>query len=159
MSQAGTIDGLAFAHERSRVAGHLALAAFARLADSGASVAEIDYAVEGGTNAAGRPRLQVRAEGMVVLTCQRCLQPFSLPIAADAELELAESLAAGAGAEDEVDRVVASRNMDVAALVEDELLLALPMIALHEHCAPPAKDDGPKISPFAGLAALKGKGG
>jgi uncharacterized protein len=72
-----------------------------------------------------------------------------------AVLELAESREAAEAADDAVDRVVASRSMAVAGLVEDELLLALPMVPVHERCEPPAKDDGTKPSPFAVLAGLK----
>jgi uncharacterized protein len=159
MSQARTIDGLSFAHERSRVAGQLTLAAFPRLVESDASAAEVAYEIRGGTNAEGRPSLRVLAEGSIAVACQRCLQPLPVPIAVDAELELAESLAAAEGANDAVDRVVASRRMDVAALVEDELLLALPMVALHEDCELSVEDAGSRASPFAALAALKSKGG
>ncbi len=94
------------------------------------------------------------------MTCQRCLRPLVVPIAADAELELAESREVAEAAEDEVDRVVASRNMEVAALVEDEVLLALPMAAVHEtDCRMPADDDGQAPSPFAALAGLRKSGG
>jgi uncharacterized protein len=93
------------------------------------------------------------------MTCQRCLQPLAVPVEVAAELELAESREAAEAADDEVDRVVASRNMDVAALVEDELLLALPMVAAHEDCPLPAEDDGSAPSPFAKLAGLRKSGG
>ena len=158
MSQAGTIDGQAFARERSRVSGHLALAELPRLAASGGESADVAFEIEGGRSAEGHPSLRVRAEGRVGMTCQRCLQPLTVPVEVDAELELAESLREAEAAEDEVDRVVASRNMDVAALVEDELLLALPMVAAHEDCQLPADDDGPAPSPFAGLAGLRRSG-
>jgi uncharacterized protein len=159
MSQAGTIDGQAFARERSRITGQLAVAALPRIAASGGESADVTFTIEGGRSAEGQPALRVRAEGTVGMTCQRCLQPLTVPIAVDAELELAESQAVAEAAEDEVDRVVASRNMDVAALVEDELLLALPMVAAHEDCQLPADDDGPEPSPFAKLAGLRKSGG
>lgn len=159
MSQAGTIDGQAFARERSRISGHLALAALPRVAASGGESADVAFELEGGQNAEGRPSLRVRAGGSVGMTCQRCLQPLTVPVAVEAELELAESQEAAEAAEDEVDRVVASRNMDVAAIVEDELLLALPMVAAHEDCQLPADDDGPAPSPFARLAGLRKSGG
>jgi|APFre7841882724_1041349.scaffolds.fasta_scaffold01123_7 uncharacterized protein len=155
MSRAGTIDGLKFALERSRVSGRLSLAALPRLADSGCTSAEIAFAIAGGTGAEGQPYLRVTADGAASMTCQRCLLALPVPIAVDAELELAESREAAEAAEDEVDRVVASRSMDVAALVEDELLLALPMVAVHEGCELPAKDEGPRPSPFAALAGLR----
>jgi uncharacterized protein len=46
-------------------------------------------------------------------------------------------------------------------LVEDELLLALPAVALHDQCEAPAFDDGeisvdePRENPFAALERLK----
>jgi uncharacterized protein len=159
MSQAGTIDGQAFARERSRITGRLALAALPRLAASGCDSADIDFAVEGSRKAEGQPSLRVSAGGSVGMTCQRCLQPLVVPVEVAAELELAESREAAEAADDEVDRVVASRNMDVAALVEDEVLLALPMVAAHEECPLPADDDGPAPSPFAKLAGLRKSGG
>jgi uncharacterized protein len=155
MSQAGTIDGPRFAQERARVAGRLSLAALSRLADSGCTRAEVAYSVEGGTSARGHPSLAVRAHGGATMNCQRCLGPLEVPIAVDATLELAASRDAAEAADDDVDRVIAARHMDVAELVEDELLLALPMVAAHAECGWPANDDGPKPSPFAALAGLR----
>jgi uncharacterized protein len=73
--------------------------------------------------------------GTVKLLCQRCLDPVQVPLAVDAELQLAESTREISEADDEIDRVLASRNMDVAWLVEDEVILALPMAARHDECA------------------------
>jgi uncharacterized protein len=70
------------------------------------------------------------------LPCQRCLDPIRVPIAIDAELQLAETVREISEADDEIDRVLASRRMDVASLVEDEVILALPMAPRHEECAP-----------------------
>lgn len=69
------------------------------------------------------------------LTCQRCLDPIRVPVAIDAELQLAETVREISEADDEIDRVLASRRMDVASLVEDEVILALPMAPRHEECA------------------------
>lgn len=160
MSRAGTIDGLKFARERGALSGQLALAALPRLAASGCSGGLVEYRIEGAENAAGRPCLRIAARGSLEFECQRCMRPLAMPVEVAAELELAESREAAEAAEDEVDRVVASRSMDVAALVEDELLLALPMVPMHEQCGFPAKDDGAKASPFAALEKLRrGVGG
>jgi uncharacterized metal-binding protein YceD (DUF177 family) len=53
----------------------------------------------------------------------------------DVELQLAESEREISEADDEIDRVLATRKMDVAWLVEDEVILGLPMAARHEECA------------------------
>jgi uncharacterized protein len=163
MSDAGTIegltiDGMAFTRERSRVSGRLTLASLPRIAASGSGQADVAFSIEG-RNAEGHPSLRVRADGTVEMSCQRCLQSLAVPVVVDAELELAESREAAEAADDDVDRVVASRNMDVAALVEDELLLELPMVATHENCRLPAEDDGLAPSPFAALAGLRKSGG
>ena len=62
--------------------------------------------------------------------------PYSLPVpvAVDAELQLAGSLSEIAEADDDIDRVLASRRMDIAQLVEDEVILALPMVPRHAAC-------------------------
>ena len=70
------------------------------------------------------------------MPCQRCLDPIQVPIAIDAELQLAENMREISEADDGIDRVLASRNMDVAWLVEDEVILELPIAARHEECAP-----------------------
>jgi uncharacterized protein len=76
------------------------------------------------------------------------------------ELELATSEQAIAAAEDDVDRVLATRAMDVASLVEDELLLTLPIAPMHERCEPvPAGADSGRASPFAALAGWRKGGG
>jgi uncharacterized protein len=51
---------------------------------------------------------------------------------------------------------VASREMSVAALVEDEVLLALPMVPKHERCSAAAGlGADAKPSAFQALAALR----
>jgi uncharacterized protein len=50
------------------------------------------------------------------------------------------------------------RELDVAELVEDEILLALPVAPRHEKCGlPGVADAGERINPFAALSGLKGK--
>src|SRR4030065_176389 len=59
-------------------------------------------------------------------------------------------------ADDEIERAVAGRDMNVAVLVEDEVILALPMVPKHEQCrAAEGSDGGAKSSAFQALAALK----
>jgi uncharacterized protein len=56
---------------------------------------------------------------------------------------------------------VASRHLDLHGLVEDELLLALPLVPMHEHCPrqlPMSAGDAevaPAPKPFAALASLR----
>lgn len=159
MSQAGQIDGLQFARERGRRSGHLELDTLPRLAELGCRFAQIDYSIEGGQNAEQRPCLRVEIEGGLELECQRCLGLLEHSVAVRRELELAVDPGFIETADDDIDRVLATRSMDVAGLVEDELILELPMVPMHEQCEAVDKASTEKPSPFAALAALKKKAG
>jgi uncharacterized protein len=155
MSQGGVINGLEFARAGATRSGVLHLAQLPRLAEAGCRSAELRYALRGGASAQGKPVLVVEAAGTLELECQRCLEALRVPIEVSTELELAESQQAIDAADDDVDRVLATRSMPVVELVEDEVLLALPMVPMHGRCAPAARNAGAeRPSPFAGLAGL-----
>ncbi len=153
-----TIDGLAFARTRSEFTGSIFGARLKRLADLECRVDVIGYRIAGGVNERGRPELEVQASGELGLVCQRCMKPMTMCLEIDSRLELARSLEEIEAAEDEVDRVVASKTMDVESMVEDEVILALPMIPRHDRCegGQELKSGTGKPSPFEVLAALKG---
>src|SRR5262252_1303499 len=115
MSQAEVIDGLQFARAALETRGVVGMERLPRLAQLQCSTEGLEYHLRGGRAGNGKPCLRLSVRGSVTLPCQRCLDPVQFPIAIDAEL--------------------ASRNMDVAWLVEDEVILELPMAARHEECA------------------------
>ena len=135
MSQAGVIDGLHFARAALQKRGTMGMEQLPRLAQMRCSTQGLEYHLSGGTAKNGKPCLRVSVRGVVQLVCQRCMDPLPVPVAIDSELQLAESLREISEADDEVDRVLASRHMDVGRLVEDEVILALPMVPRHEACA------------------------
>ena len=135
MSQAEVIDGLQFARSGRERRGVVSMGRLPRLAQLQGSTEGLEYHLRGGRASSGKPCLRLAVRGSVKLPCQRCLDPIQVPIAVDAELQLAESVREISEADDEIDRVLASRNMDVAGLVEDEVILALPMAARHDECA------------------------
>lgn len=134
MSQAGVIDSLRFAGAALEKRGVVGMQQLSRLAQMQGSTEGLEYHLRGGKAGNGRPCLRISVRGCVQLLCQRCLDPLPAPIAVDAELQLAESLSEISEAEDDIDRVLASRRMDVAQLVEDEVILALPMVPRHAAC-------------------------
>jgi uncharacterized protein len=129
---------------------------------AGAGAAAIAWRISGGHDAAGRPSLTVQLKGAVPLVCQRCLQPFMATVAQQTDLLLAgdeaELLRLDA---EETEVVLANTTLDPRSLVEDELLLSLPLSPRHdeEACAAArgSVTDDAKRSPFAGLAALKAR--
>lgn len=135
MSRAEVIDGLQFARAALERRGVVGMEQLPRLAQLQCSTEGLEYHLRGGRAGDGEPCLRLSVRGSVKLLCQRCLDPIQVPIVIDAELQLAENAREISEADDEIDRVIASRNMDVAWLVEDEVILALPMAPRHEECA------------------------
>jgi len=156
MLQPAAIDGLAFARGTAVLEGRLGLESLPRLAQSGCSGSVLDFVLKGEINERGKPGLRLMVDGSVRLECQRCLGGMDLPLHLEAQLEFAASEHEMAAAEDDVERVLAGREMSVAALVEDEVLLALPMVPKHDRCNA-AADSGVKaqVSAFQVLAGLK----
>ncbi len=107
--------------------------------------------------------LHVNAECALSLVCQRCLGPVATGVQAERSFLFApdEASAAALDAEIEEDVLALTRSLDARELVEDELLLALPLVPRHEVCPEPlpvpsdedVADERP--NPFAALAALK----
>lgn len=120
----------------------------------------LEYALTGRHDKDGKLFLNCVITGVLQLRCQRCLGALPYPVRLDSELELVES-DPDLSAEDELtDAIKADPNMDVLALIEDEVLLDLPMAPMHspEDCQA-SKDFGQtktvKQNAFSALAALK----
>lgn len=160
MSQPASIDGAQFARSGSSLSGRLSEGDLPRLESLGCSAQDgVEFRIDGLPGRQGRARLRVSAKGRLWLVCQRCLGPVESPVSIVADLELASSLREIEEADDDVDRVLASGQMDVATLVEDEMILVLPMVPRHSACAEDAalREQG-RESPFLALAKLKNTG-
>ncbi len=100
-------------------------------------------------------------EGFVFLTCQTTLEAFRHEILIDERLVLVDHESSLPPIEEESDAedyLVADGPVDVLDLVEDAILLALPMIPRKPGIGDEAvsiKDEGARASPFAALASLK----
>ena len=134
--------------------------------------------------AAARPaeiRLSLQVQARLWLTCQRCLQPVAHDVSLHPVLRFVEGEEEAARldeeAGDEEDVLALPRSLKVSELMEDELILALPLVPLHSVCPEPlpylessetqasthiTSDDSAatadKPNPFAVLAQLKKKG-
>lgn len=103
--------------------------------------------------------LHLQARLSVALTCQRCLLPMQLDLEVDRHFRFVVDEAAALAEDDncEEDLLSPSPDLTLQSLLEDELLLAMPLIPRHDHCDSPielvADQDLPH--PFAALAGLK----
>src|SRR6267143_539919 len=101
MPEEGVIDSLHFARAASEQRGVLGMEKLQRLAKMQCSTEGLEYCLRGGRTGNGKPCLRISVRGLVELLCQRCLAPFPVPIAIDAELQLSESLREISEADDE----------------------------------------------------------
>lgn len=172
-----SLDVAAFAHAQGTLSGEWGAAEFARLADLGAPEVPVTAWLPVRWQVAGRVRpvlggepevwLSLSVEAQVHQTCQRCLQPAALDLRVDRPFRFVrdEVQAAELDADSDDDVLVLSRRFDLHEWVEDELLLALPIVPLHEVCPAPlplpvdqeVEVVPTKPNPFAVLQALKAK--
>ena len=162
MSARAVIDSLEFARASQYLRGEAPVGELARLTDSLYDAGgELKYELTGGLDARQRPRLQLAVAGSINLRCQRCLGSLAYPVAVRANLLVLAAQSGGETAEvDDLDGIPAAAHTDVWSLVEDEILLAIPLSPRHveEQCSPVAKAAGEHAaSPFAVLAKLSQK--
>ena len=118
-------------------------------------------------DAEGRNRITGTVATVVHTTCERCLGPLDIVVNADVDLLV---IAAGAKVPETAEDVniveVEEERLALPALVEEEVLLALPQFPVHESCEMIAYDKGAekkvvvpeqKANPFDVLAHLKRK--
>ena len=171
------LDIEAFADAAGELSGTWPLARLHRLAEMACAepdpgtVKSIEWAVRGERRKAKPGQAQVwlhlSAKAELSLVCQRCLQPSLTHVNVTRSFMFVpgEDAAAALDEDSEDDVLALSPAFDLAGLVEDELLLALPLVPKHEHCpepllAPGTDADGETETrhPFAVLAGLKGGG-
>jgi uncharacterized protein len=167
------LDVDAFAAEAAELEGRWPLSGFDRISESAAPESrptESDQvrwrargervALRGGGH---ETWLHLEADATVALTCQRCLAPVGVAVEVRRKFLFVqgENAAAEIDAASEDDVLAMTRALDLRELLEDELLLAMPLVALHPVCAPPlpvvdpAAEPETRPSPFAVLEALK----
>lgn len=161
-SKLPVIDANEFARKGLAIRDTIALSQFPRLSGVlASSEGTLDYRLQGSVGPQGKPHLRLQLQGEVQLTCQRCLEPLNYKVEVDTDFILVsdESAIPSAEAEEELeDYLVAGPQTQVADLLEEELLLALPFAPKHEEeCAEKAglKMNTEKPSPFAVLKGLK----
>ncbi len=162
MSRRIVIDSLAFAREAGSLQGELPIAELTRtldlLTDSSGGVR---YRVEGAFGARSRPQLSLQLDGVLSLRCQRCLEGVDYQLKVRSVLEFVENeedLTQEEIEDDSKDFLPAQNEVDVVALIEDEVILNLPPAPRHESCAMPASGQGAeRFSPFSVLEGFKGK--
>jgi len=114
--------------------------------------------------------LRLSAQAVLALTCQRCLGPAEISVEVDRKFRFVanEEQAALEDEASEEDVLVISRAFNALDLLEDELLMALPVAPMHSVCPTAVKlsvadedfdsAEEEKPNPFAVLQQLKRNG-
>lgn len=125
------VDPVSLAAKGRAIGGCVPVAAFRRLAGwLHASEGALDVSLRFGRDDAGRDVVTGRLRGELELLCQRCLAPYRLPMDVQLALVLVASEAEANALPDELDALVvdAQRSMHTVDMIEDDLILALPLV-------------------------------
>jgi uncharacterized protein len=146
--------------------GSMPLSRFARLAGSLADgSSECTYQVQFSRSDTGIDYVDIAVQADLPLICQRSLERFLYPVSVNQRLGLIRHEAQEAALPDDMEPVLVPEDgqLHPADLLEDELILAVPVVAINPE-APEIEnvdieediDVEEKPNPFAALAALKG---
>ncbi|MFB9885121.1 YceD family protein [Balneatrix alpica] len=146
--------------------GELPLSHFARLCESlqgseGAVKAQLQF----GVDEEGLRYMRGQLQTQVTLICQRCLTPVVKTLETELSMGMAWHDEAAAALPSYYDpMIVSEEQVELLPVLEDELILALPLVAMHDDCEVQTEfgepvqsevDERPASNPFAVLAQLK----
>lgn len=156
------IDGLEFARSGKQLQATIEVRTLERLRDYlYDDTGVVKYDLRGALDREGKPVLDISVTGILQLRCQRCLEQMQWQIDIAKQLLLVEDAATltDPAEEDEtVDSLLAGQVGHVDDLVEEEILLSLPISPRHPSgtCGSATEGDNARTgSPFAVLAQLK----
>jgi len=171
---ANRLDVKAFVKAAGTLSGQDPLSSYARLMQEAGEQGgdrRLDWQARGelrvGENGFSQIWLHLQATVSLPLVCQRCLGPADITVAFDRSFRFVateeQAEAEDEGAEEDV--LALRRDFNLRELIEDELLMALPVVPRHEVCPTEVKlvaqdpdfeaESGAKPSPFAVLAKLQ----
>lgn len=143
------LDVAAFAKAHAHLEGHACLADMARLAETlvapaDETLGDLHWQAAGAQRdvlgGAPQVRVHLQARAKVWLTCQRCLGPAAHDLVVDRLFRFMRSEDEAAQLDensDDEDVLAMSRTLDLLWLIEDELIMALPIVPRHEICPMP----------------------
>jgi uncharacterized protein len=169
------LDVKAFAQAASKISGHDLLSKYERLAHETQGLGGdrlLNWAVQGelriDESGAEQVWLHVTTDVSLPLICQRCMGPVDIEVAVNRSFRFVASEEAAEEQDEEAEEDVLALSLDfsLADLIEDEVLMALPVVPRHETCPVEVKlevvDSGfeaasaEKRNPFAVLVKLQG---
>ncbi|MDQ3617245.1 MAG: DUF177 domain-containing protein [Pseudomonadota bacterium] len=165
-----TLDAWRLVTARRGVEGRLPLSSMTRLADSLVDCpvgreGEVEYALDFDNDSLQVPYVELRINAELPLLCQRTLQRFLFPVRIVQRLGLIREEADEAGLPEGYEPLLMPEDGMLRAvdLVEDELILAIPVVPIMpgteamERDWPPEAAEIERANPFAALSSIKNK--
>jgi uncharacterized protein len=164
-----SVDAWRMVTARRSFEGTLPVAAMSRLCEMLASnEGTVRFELDFGRDELDMSYVDVRAEASLSLICQRSLEPFMLPVAVHARLGLIRLESEEAGLPPDCEPLLVPENgrLNPVDVIEDELMLELPLIPINPDSSIPdevtgrepedfSADEGRSENPFAVLRELK----
>ncbi len=146
---------------RLQLGSMLRLAAILPLEQPAATTVEVDLKLV--EDPQRRLWLEGRVRVVLALVCERCQETMDWPVSAEVGLYLARNDADAAEVGEEADVVIVGDSLKLHELIEDEMILALPLVAKHpagtvcgdQGLQGPIAESGERDNPFAILKTLK----
>lgn len=148
------------AHFQRPVAG----ADLQRLGECSEEIVDVKVDIRFGRDEQGRPILSGKLSANLQLECQRCLEPMPFETSKEILLALVWDDEQGKALPKYIEPwVVGEGEVDLIEIIEEEILLALPVAPKHEHdcldlssidTEPELEEDEKKHNPFSVLADL-----
>ena len=152
------INNLEFAETQQTLVGEVKAANCERLLETlsaSSKDATISYKLTGATKQLRNPSLHLHIDAKLPVTCQRCLDEMQVQLNLDFNYIICQTLPIETDENDDTDWLEAAPDMNLQELIEDELLLAMPIAPMHAHdCSQQSTQSGEKPNPFAVLKGL-----
>lgn len=155
------IDPWEFARNRRLCAGEMPVSATHALREWAADDNVIHLQLSGDMDKDHHPRLRGKVAVTLQLQCQRCLEMMDYTVSQDFDYVLIRDPAEEDRIEDGSETFLcADQELELAWFAEEEILLAMPMIAKHDNCSAPQGQTIPQEipaeteNPFAALKEL-----
>ncbi len=156
-----TINNLEFAQKQQKITDNFEPISLNRLAETlalqgeNANLAAIHFTLTGDYIRFRQPSLHLHIKTSLPVICQRCLDEMLINLDLNFDYLLSDSTINEMEDNDEIDWLEINSEMSVHELIEDELLLAMPIAPAHDgSCSGLSMQSGEKPNPFA---VLKGK--
>ncbi|MDX1914096.1 MAG: YceD family protein [Methylophilus sp.] len=154
-----TINNLDFALKEQVISDAFPISSLIRLSEllnaEAIYGAEVRFQLSGHSKSFRLPSLHLQLAVALPMICQRCLEAMEVPLNLNFDYVISDIEPIEDELIDDLDWLEASHNMDVIELIEDELLIALPIAPIHTiECKELQRESGEKPNPFA---VLKGK--